>query len=315
MRRPSHCQILCGTLTEIAVVTGSSRGIGAAIAKRLAQDGASVVINYASNEAAAKQVADDINAIRDGAAVIIKADVSTVESCKILLDKTLKAFGRIDILVLNAGVMGNKTLHQVDEKFFDESFLVNVKGPFFLVQAAEPHLKEGEERNRVCGLVLSGESDFIFWIGGRIIFFSSSLVKNSAVPPPYLVYVATKGAIEQFSRVLAKELGAKGITVNTVSPGKSRNPRSDMFSSAAGSLMCLVMAIGPVDTALFRSGKSEELITTFANIHPMKRIGTVDEIAPVVAFLASPEAAWVNGQNILINGVRFYDFVSTSESL
>ena len=131
-------------MTNALVVTGSSRSIGAAIAKRLAQDGASVVINYASNEAAAKEVAREINGLRSGAAVVVKADISTVGSCKYLLDETLKAFGKIDILVLNAGIMGMKTLHEVDEKFFDEHFLVNVKGPFFLVQAAEPHLKSGE---------------------------------------------------------------------------------------------------------------------------------------------------------------------------
>ena len=125
------------------MVTGSSRSIGAAIAKRLAQDGASVVINYASNETAAKEVADEINGIRSGAAVIVKADVSTVESCKYLLNETLKAFGKIDILVLNAGIMGLRGLREVDEKFFDDHFVINVKGPFFLVQAAEPHLKEG----------------------------------------------------------------------------------------------------------------------------------------------------------------------------
>ena len=133
-------------LIKTIVITGLSRSIGAAIAKRLAQDGASVVINYASNEAAAKEVADEINGIRSGAAVTIKADVSTVEACKRLLDETLKAFGKIDILVLNAGIMGTKSLHEVDEKFFDESFLINVKGPFFLVQAAEPHLAEGERQ-------------------------------------------------------------------------------------------------------------------------------------------------------------------------
>ena len=131
-------------LIKITVVTGSSRSIGAAIAKRLAQDGASVVINYASSEAAAKGVADEINGIRSGAAVIVKADVSTVESCKYLLNETLKAFGKIDILVLNAGIMALNTLREVDEKQFDDSFLINVKGPFFLVQAAEPHMKEGQ---------------------------------------------------------------------------------------------------------------------------------------------------------------------------
>ena len=104
------------------------------------------MINYASNGAAAKEVADEINAIRSNAAIIVKADVSLVESCKYLLNETLKAFGRIDILVLNAGIMRSKTLHEVDEKHFDENFLVNVKGPFFLVQAAEPHLEAGERR-------------------------------------------------------------------------------------------------------------------------------------------------------------------------
>lgn len=130
-------------LIKIAVVTGSSRSIGAAIAKRLAQDGASVVINYAFNETAAKEVADEINSIRSGAAVIVKADVSTISSCKYLLEETIKAFGKIDILVLNAAIMGMKNFRDVDEKFFDEHFLVNVKGPFFLVQAAELHMKEG----------------------------------------------------------------------------------------------------------------------------------------------------------------------------
>ena len=141
--------LACAMLIRNTVVTGSSRSIGAAVVKRLAHDGASVVINYASNEAAAKEVADDINRIRSGAAVIVKADISSVESCKYLLDETLKAFGRIDILVLNAGIMGMKTLREIDEKFFDDHFLVNVKGPFFLVQAAEPHLKEGKWRDHL----------------------------------------------------------------------------------------------------------------------------------------------------------------------
>ena len=204
-------------LIETVVVTGSSRSIGAAIAKRLAQDGASVVINYASNEAAAKEVADEINGIRSGAAVTIKADVSTVESCKSLLDETLKAFGKIDILVLNAGIMGLRGLREVDEKFFDNHFLINVKGPFFLVQAAEPHLKEGEQRVQLWDRISLVR--LTLPVGGRIIFFSTSLARNSAITPPYLVYAATKGATEQLSRALSKELGAKGITVNTVSPG------------------------------------------------------------------------------------------------
>lgn len=115
--------------------------------------------------------------------------------------------------------------------------------------------------------------------GGRIILFSTSLTRASAITPNYLVYAATKGAIDQMTRVLAKDLGARGITVNTVSPG-------------------------PIDTDMFREGKPEQLINLIANQHPQKRIGQPDEVSPVVSFLASEQASWVNGQNLMVNGVN-----------
>jgi len=239
----------------VAIITGSSRSIGAAAAKRLAADGAKVVINFVHNEPAAAAVVNEINANREGAAISVKADVGTIAGGQHLLDETVKHFGKVDILVLNAGIMGSKLLSDVDEEFFDSHFNINVKGPFFLAKATAPLLKAG----------------------GRIIFFSSSLTKASSVLPNALTYVASKGAIEQISRVLAKDLGARGITVNTVSPG-------------------------PIDTPLFRSGKPEQVIQFIANLHPEKRLGQAEEIAPIVAFLASPGAAWVNGQNILVNG-------------
>jgi len=130
-----------------------------------------------------------------------------------------------------------------------------VKAPLFMVKAAAPHMNAGS----------------------RIIFLSTSLTRNSMITPNYLVYTATKGAVEQMMRVLAKELGPRGITVNTVSPG-------------------------PTDTELFREGKSEQLINMIAGTAPLKRLGQVDEISPVVAFLASEEARWVNGHNIFVNG-------------
>lgn len=259
---------------KVAIVTGSSRSIGAAIAQRLAEDGANVIINYVSNHYAADEVVNSINSKGKGKAVGVRADVSTVGGANILLEEAVKAFGKLDILVLNAGIMGSKVLADVDEEFFDSHIRINVKGPLFLTKAATPLLPAGPFSLISCARFNS----LSLFLGGRIIFFSSSLTKASNVLPNALVYLASKGAIEQIARVLAKDLGARGITVNTISPG-------------------------PVDTPLFREGKSEQQIQFIAGLNPQKRIGLPDEIAPVVAFLAGPAATWVNGQNILVNGV------------
>ncbi len=128
---------------KVALVTGSSRSIGAAIVKRLAEDGANVVVNYVSNLQAASEVVDSINAKRAGAAIAIKADVSTVIGGQTLLDETVKSFGKIDIIVLNAAIMGSKPLAEVDEQYFDDHMNINVKGQLFLVKAAAPLLTSG----------------------------------------------------------------------------------------------------------------------------------------------------------------------------
>jgi 3-oxoacyl-[acyl-carrier protein] reductase len=128
---------------KVALVTGSSRSIGAAIAKRLADDGANVVINYVSNANAADEVVDSINAKRPGAAIAIKADVSTITGGQALLEGTVKAFGKVDIIVLNAAIMDNKPLADVNEQYFDDHINANVKGPLFLVKAATPLLTAG----------------------------------------------------------------------------------------------------------------------------------------------------------------------------
>ncbi|KAI0789702.1 hypothetical protein C8Q75DRAFT_764612 [Abortiporus biennis] len=240
---------------RVALVTGSSKGIGASIIKRLAADGASVVINYARSAQAAEELASSINAGGVGKAIAVQADVSSITNAKRLLETTVSHFGKIDVLVLNAGLMDYGTLAQITETSFDDHFNINVKVPLFLAQAAAPLMQAG----------------------GRIIFFSTSLTMNSAVPPNYLIYVATKGSVEQIVRVLAKDLGAKGINVNAVAPG-------------------------PTDTDLFRNGKTEAQFKFFESLHPQKRIGQPDEIAPVVAFLSKEESSWVNGQTIFVNG-------------
>jgi len=248
----SNAQDLAG---KVALVTGSSRGIGAAIARRLAKDGANVIVNYVSNEKAAAEVVNELNAIRPNSAVAIKADVSSIEAVGHFSAQALKAFGKIDIVVLNAGVLQNKVLADVDEDHFDTIFNANVKGPLFLTKTLAPHLPEG----------------------GRVVFFSTTLAHFSGVPSNYLAYVASKGAIEQFTRVLAKDLGSRVITVNCVAPG-------------------------PIDTEMFRKGKSDQLINFFENLHPQKRLGQPDEISGLVALLAGPGGSWINGQTIKVNG-------------
>ncbi|KAF5383121.1 hypothetical protein D9615_005054 [Tricholomella constricta] len=241
---------------KVAIVTGSSRGIGAAIARRLADEGANVTVNYVNNPKLAEDLVNEINAKGKGGAVAVKANASTIYGGKNLVDETIRAYGRVDILICNAGIMGSKPLADVEEDFFDDHINSNVKGPLFLAKAVAPLLPTP---------------------GGRIIFFSSSLTGATTVLPNALAYVASKGAIEQISRVLAKDLGAHGITVNTVSPG-------------------------PVDTDLFRAGKPEEVVKVIASQNPNNRLGKPEDIAPAVAFLVSPAAQWVNGQNIRVNG-------------
>ncbi|OQR84407.1 short chain dehydrogenase/reductase family oxidoreductase [Achlya hypogyna] len=243
---------------KVALVTGASRGIGRAIAARLAADGASVVINYASCEAdaeAAVAATQQHFTIPSQRAIHVRADTAQLAECRRLVDETMAAFGRLDILVLNAGILTNQSLDQITEESFEHSIAVNVKGPLFLTQIAAPHLTEG----------------------GRVVFISSTLTAFSGIMPNYTLYATTKGAVEQLSRTLAKDLGRRGITVNTVSPG-------------------------PTATELFFKDKSEATINMFKSLAPTGRLGEPQDIANVVAFIASPDAAWVNGQNIRANG-------------
>ncbi|KAJ3984326.1 NAD-P-binding protein [Lentinula detonsa] len=242
---------------KIALVTGSSRGIGAAIAVGLAEQGADLK-DFALDRTDIKAADQTVAKIKSMGrrAIAVQADTSTLCGGKSLLDVTVKEFGHIDILVLNAGMMGTHVMEDSDEAYFDAHFNTNVKGPFFLVKAAAKLFPES---------------------GGRVIFISSSMTIASQIIPEYTVYTMTKGAIEQMSRLLAKDLGTRSITVNTISPG-------------------------PTDTELFRSGVSEDLMRYLASQNPNKRMARPDDVAPLVAFVASPAAYWINGANLRANG-------------
>ena len=237
---------------KVALVTGSSRGIGRAIALRLSSDGAKVVVNYAGSANKANEVVATIEG-HGGQAIAVQADVGKIGDIHRLFDQTIEHFGQVDILVNNAGTTVYKAIAQVTEEEFDKIFAINVKGTFFACQQAAQRMADG----------------------GRIINFSTTV--TALMLPTYGAYAATKGAVEQITRVLAKELGGRGITVNVISPG-------------------------PTDTELFKADKTEEQINRFAQMAALGRLGEVQDIADVVAFLASEDARWITAQNIRVNG-------------
>jgi 3-oxoacyl-[acyl-carrier protein] reductase len=237
---------------KVAIVTGSSRGIGRAIAERLSRDGASVVVNYSKSAEKAREVVAAVQSV-GGQAIAVRANVAKAADIQNLFDQAIEHFGKLDVLVNNAGVLSTKPIAEITEEDFDELFGVNVKGTFFACQQAALKMQAG----------------------GRIINLSSTV--TSLILPSYGIYAASKGAVEQITRVLAKELGERGITVNGVSPG-------------------------PTDTELFREGKTEEQIGNLAQMAAFGRLGEPRDIADVVAFLASEEARWITGQNIRVNG-------------
>ena len=237
---------------KVAIVTGASRGIGQAIVEALAANGASVVINYARNKGFAEDIVHRIQQ-NGGQALAVQADVSNIADLDALFQATMKQFGHIDILVNNAGVMTTKPLEQITEQDFDRQFAVNVKGTYFACQFAARYLQEG----------------------GRIINFSSSVLGQ--MMPTYSLYAGTKGAVEQITRQLAKELSPKKITINAIAPG-------------------------PVNTELFTADKSATQIETITRMIGFGRLGEPEDIAKTVLLLASEEAGWITGQVLRANG-------------
>jgi len=237
---------------KVVIVTGASKGIGAMIALRLAEAGASVVINFAHGIDAANETVRKITEM-GFRAIPVQADVSKSAEVVALFDEAIRVFGRVDVLVNNAGVMITKSIKDTTDEDFEKQFGINVKGTFNTLREAATRLSDN----------------------GSVINFSTSV--NRVMLPGYGTYVASKSAVEQLTRVFAKEVGARGINVNSVSPG-------------------------PTNTALFTNGKPQEVIDRLAAQSAFNRIGEPDDIAKVIVFLASDEAKWISAQNIGLNG-------------
>jgi len=239
---------------KVAVVTGASKGIGAAIAKSLAAEGASVVVNYASSKSGADAVVTAITG-SGGKAVAVHGNVSKPAEAQGIIDAAIKNFGHLDILVNNSGVYEFSPIESFTEEHYNKIFNVNVLGLLLTTQAAVKHLGEG----------------------ASIINIGS--VVSSLTPPNSAVYTATKGAVDAITGVLAKELGAKKIRVNSINPG-------------------MVETEGVHTAGIIGSDFEKGIVAQT----PLGRVGQVDDIASVAVFLSSNDSKWITGELVRTGG-------------
>jgi 3-oxoacyl-[acyl-carrier protein] reductase len=238
---------------RVAIVTGASRGIGRAIAEGLASAGASVIVNHRASSAQADEVVAAIER-SGGRAAAIQADMANVTDIYRLVSATIEKFGALDILVNNAGVGHRTEMSDMTEKEFDWTMVTNARGPMFAIQAAVPCMRDN----------------------GRIINISSCGTHVAQITGLLAVYQMSKGALEQLARCYMKELGVRGITINSVLPGF-------------------------VETEL-ASDTPQEYKDALIRRTALRRLGTAEEIAAAVCFLASDAARWITGEAIQVSG-------------
>ncbi len=241
---------------KVALVTGSSSGIGQGIAVRLAKDGADIVVNYSGHVEGAQETQRQVESM-GRKAIIVKADVSNVSDCQSMVAAGWEQLGSVDILVNNAGVEKNADFVDVTEADYDLVLNVNLKGAFFTTQAFVKRLLDANKP-------------------GRVINISS--VHEDMVFPHFSTYCASKGGIRMLMRDLAVELGPKNITVNNIAPGAISTP---------------------INTALLEN--KPKLNALLANI-PLGRLGSVDDVAALAAFLASDDAGYITGSTYAVDG-------------
>ena len=237
-----------------AIITGAAKNMGKAFAETLGKNGANVIVHY-HNEKSKSDAEETAKTIQNNGseARIFQADLSQVSEIKSLFDFAEKELGGIDILINNAGMVLKKPLAETSEEEFDALFGINTKAAFFCMQEAAKRIRDG----------------------GRIVNMITSLV--GATTGFYSAYAGSKASLEHFTRGLSKEVGSRGITVNSVAPG-------------------------PINTEFFYGQENDESVQFLKSMTPQNRLGEIEDIVPMIEFLASSDAKWVTGQTIFVNG-------------
>ena len=239
---------------KVAIVTGARANFGRAFAEALAKNGADVVVHYhrQSTQNEAEETARLVEA-QGSRAALVSGDLGQVDTVMRMFDAATENFGQLDILVNNAGAIVKKPIAEVTDEDLDRMININTRGTYYCAREAARRISDN----------------------GRIINIGTSLLSGMA--PNYSAYAGTKSIMEEITRTGARELGERGITVNTISPG-------------------------PVDTPFFHSQETPESVRYASNLSVAGRLGQISDLVPLVEFLASPGSQWINGQTIWING-------------
>ena len=239
---------------KVAIITGAARNMGSAFAESLAKAGCHAVVHYNSDTSApeAEATAQKVRQA-GGKALLVQGDLTQMATVKDLFQQAKQAFGRIDIVINNAGKVIKRTIVDYTEADYDQLFNINAKAAFFVMQEAARHIEDK----------------------GRIINMGTSLL--GAFTGHYALYAGSKAPLEDFTRALAKEIGFRGVTVNTICPG-------------------------PIDTEFFHGQENQQAVAYLKSASVANRLGRVDDIVPVVEFLASEQSRWTTGQTLFVNG-------------
>ncbi|KAF9172234.1 hypothetical protein BGX21_009955 [Mortierella sp. AD011] len=248
----SHAATPQDLVGKVAFITGSAKNMGQQFALALAKRGCDVVIHHRNNPEEAEKTSQEIQAL-GRKTLIVRGELTSVSMIENIFAQILSTFGHIDIVVNNAGMVLKKPITEISEHEYDQCFQINAKVPFFIMKECAKHMADN----------------------GRIINIGTTLL--AITTGGYSAYAGSKAPLEDFTRAVAKEVGSRGITVNTIAPG-------------------------PIDTPFFHGQETKESVAFFSTLSVAGRLGTVNDIVPVVEFIASPGSQWITAQTIFVNG-------------